>query len=201
MEHLNWTYILFLTTGIPAVILLFIIVLKDRLLSILLFGLAILSFLVGVLIDFINPNGLIIAREWGDLLAITLTLCGLFVKIRNSKPIFARFPIYLTALPLLILMFYPMVIDSIVVKQLLQITYQGGALLVSILVISINQYMYKGRGVLLASSFTLLISYILYWFLRDFDQPLIEDISKILFCFGIILGSLGFKKISDNRNK
>ncbi len=199
METLNWTYILYLLVGIPATINLFIIAQKDRLLSILLFGLALLSFVLGILIDYIVEGGMSLAREWGDLVAITFTLCGLFVKIRNSKPIFARFPLYLTMLPLLVIVFYPLIVDSNVVKELLQITYQGGAIIVSLLVVSINHFLYRQRSFLLISCLVFLLAFSSHWFLGESFGIVFEDLAKILFSIGIIIASIGFKKISDLR--
>lgn len=199
MENLNWIYILFLIVGIPSSITLCLIANKDKTLSILFFGLALLSFLTGLLLDFINKDGDLLAREWGDLLAITFTLSALFIKIRNSKPVFARFPLYLTMLPFLVLLFYPLVVNSYVVKELLQTTYQGGAIVVGILVISINHYLYKGRGLLLFASLLFLIAFILFWFLSGMIPQIFVVISKILFSIGIIVATIGFKKISDSR--
>lgn len=200
MENLNWTYILFLVVGTPSATTLFYIAKKDRSLSTLFFGLSLLSFLVGVTIDLFAKNGFILAREWGDLIGITFTLSALFIKIRNSKPVFARFPLYLTLLPFLVLIFYPLVINSVVVKDLLQTTYQGGAIIVGLLVLSINHYLYRGRGLLLFASILFFIAFILFWFFTDSLNQLAEVLSKILFSSGIIVATFGVKKISENTN-
>ena len=200
MENLNWTYILFLIVSIPASITLFTIAKKDNSLSSLFFGLSLISFLVGMLIEVsvIKDNGH--GREWGDLLAITFILSALFIKTRNSKPVFARFPLYLTLMPFLVLFFYPFVVNAEIVKELLQITYQGAAIIVGILVISINHYLYKGRGLLLFSSILFLTSYILFWFFDASIPQLSQLLGKIIFSFGIIIAAIGFKKISDSKN-
>ncbi|MEQ9310506.1 MAG: hypothetical protein RLN90_13710 [Balneolaceae bacterium] len=200
MENLNWTYILFLVVGIPSATTLFYIAKKDRSLSTLFFGLSLLSFLVGITIDLFAKNGFILAREWGDLIGITFTLSALFIKIRNSKPVFARFPLYLTLLPFLVLIFYPLVINSVVVKDLLQTTYQGGAIIVGLLVLSINHYLYRGRGLFLFASILFLIAFILFWFFSDSLNQLAEVLSKIFFSSGIIVATFGVKKISENPN-
>lgn len=201
MESLNWTYILYLVVGILSLSLLLLVAYRDRLLSVFLFSMSLFSFLIGVIIDFVVSDGLALAREWGDLIAITLTLCGLFVKIRDSKPVFARFPLYLTFLPLVGLLFYPLVNDSVVIKELLQITYQGGAIIVGVLILSINHYLYKSRGLLLLSSGLFITAYVFNWFFDEINSAiLIKDISVILFSIGIILVSYGFKKISDQKS-
>ncbi len=198
MENLNWIYILYLSVGIPAAINLFLIARKDESLPVLAFGVALTTFLTGIMLDYGFGDNLILAREWGDLMAITIALCGLFIEIRESKPVFARFPIYLTLLPFLTVLFYPLVIDSVIIKNLLQLIYQGGAVLVAILVISINQFLHKKREYLLASSFVFLIAYISFWFLDGFESFPGKDVAKIIFCVGIIISSIGFKKASES---
>lgn len=200
MEDLNWTYILFLIVSIPASISLIGIAKKDKSLSSLFFGLSLISFLAGILIEVLIDNDNGYGREWGDIIAITFTLSALFIKTRNSKPVFARFPLYLTLMPFLVLFFYPFVVNAEIVKELLQITYQGAAIIVGILVISINHYLYKGRGLLLFSSFLFLFSYILFWFLDASIPQLSQLLGKIIFSVGIIVAAIGFKKISDLRN-
>ena len=197
MEALNWIYILYLFVGIPSAINLFIIARKDNSLSILMFGSALVVFLTGVGTDYLFENTLV-AREWGDLIAITATLSGLFMVIRDSKPVFARFPMYLTFLPFLTIVFYPLVIESEAIKDLLQLIYQGGAILVAILVISINHFLHKQRGFLVAASIIFLGAYISFWFLDEITVIPGKEIGKIIFAFGIIVAIIGFKKKSES---
>lgn len=200
MESLNWIYILYFSVGVPALINLFLIARKDKSLSVLAFGVALLTFLVGVGLDYGFGDRLSFAREWGDLIAITTALCGLFIEIRESKPVFARFPIYLTIVPFLTILFYPLIINSAVIKDLLQLIYQGGAIVVSILVVSINQFLHKQKGYLLTACIIFLISYVFFWFLGDFDSFPSRDIAKIVFSLGIIVALIGFKKASESFN-
>lgn len=198
MADINWIYVLFFLTGVPSIYMLIRIFFEDKSVSSLYFGLALVSLLVGILLG-LHPffEGKY-PGEWGNFIAITFALSGLFVKIRNSKPVFARFPMYLTALPLVSILFYPLVLDSLIVKDLIQIIYQGGGIVVAILVLSINQYLYKERGVLLVSSAIFLVAYILNWFIIGFEYS--EVISQILFSLGIVAATFGFKRISDSKN-
>tara|TARA_R110000868_G_scaffold304437_27_gene565502 strand:- start:10577 stop:11191 length:615 start_codon:yes stop_codon:yes gene_type:complete len=200
MEDLNWTYILFLLVGIPSSISIGVLAKKDKSLSSLFFSLALFSFVIGVIFDLMIESNSKYSREWGDLIAITFTLSGLFIKIRNSKPVFARFPLYLTLLPFLVLLFYPLVVESEVIKDLLQITFQGGAIVVSILVISVNHFLHKNRGVLLLSSMIFLASFILKLSSGVILPIIFIQISKILFSVGIITTTIGFKRISNLKN-
>ncbi len=199
MTDLNWIHILFLISGLPS---LFIIVLsghKTRQLSTTLFGIALFSFLFGISFDLISPEEeRSKLRDWLELIAIASALCALFVKARNSKPIFARFPIQLTFLPYLVLFFFPLAIDTLVVKNLLQIIYQGGGIIVAFLLFSINQYLYKNRELLLLSCVLFLSSYILFWIVPANSSAIdLILISNILFSAGIICISLGLRKLSE----
>lgn len=156
---------------------------------------AVLSFVLGILISLAGWLEDSYVRGWGDIVAITFVQCGLFVMIRNSKPVFARFPIYLTALPLITLLFYPIVSDVQVVTNLLKMTYQGGAILVGLLVIAINHYLHKQREVLLISCFMFLAAYILFW--TEYENSTLALVSSVLMSFGFITGSIGLKKISN----
>lgn len=198
MENLNWIYILYLIVGIPSVINLFFVARKVNSLSVLIFGMALIAFLAGVSVDYLFSSSIKNGREWGDLIAITMTLCGLFIEIRESKPVFARFPMYLTFLPFLTILFYPLVIQSEVIKNLLQLIYQGGAIVVAILVISINQLLHKQRGFLLSACLIFLAAYVSFWFMGEINSFPSKEAAKIIFTIGIIIAAIGFKKSSES---
>ena len=201
MFDINWLDVTLVAAAVPSILILFNIAYASKSLSNFLFGLAILSFLLGIGLSYLQQIDPILAREWGDLVGITLVLCALFVKIRNSKPVFARFPLPMTLLPLVGIFFYPMIIQADVVKDLLRITYQGGAIIVGILVISINHLMYKQRSLLLVACLIFAISYVAYWFIDFPDLQYLEVSSIILMAIGMLLGALGFKKVSKSEIK
>jgi hypothetical protein len=196
MLSINWINILLIISGCISSILLFNVAYKAKSLSNLFFGLSILFLLVGIITGMIVTDYTDVANEWGELLAMTSLLCGLFVKTRNSKPIFARFPLPMTLLPILGVLFYPMINQADVIKELLWITYQGGALIVALLVISINHFLYKHRTLLLLACFILAISFALYWFISISDTLFTQNIALALFALGMLVGSIGFKKVA-----
>ncbi len=199
MTDLNWVHILFLVAGLPSLFILVLSGHKTKQLSITLFGIALFTFLCGVSFDLIyNEQERSKVRDWLELISIASVLCGLFIKARNSKPIFARFPIQLTFLPFLVLLFFPLAVDTLVVKNLLQMIYQGGGIIVGLLLFSINQYLYRKRELLLISCVLFLASYILFWILpQEISSLDLVFISNILFSAGIICTSLGLKKLSE----
>ncbi|RNC85381.1 MAG: hypothetical protein ED557_00990 [Balneola sp.] len=203
MEGLNWVSILFLLAGIPSLVILALSGSKTKELSTILFGAALASFLTGITVDLIYFEvERSRFRDWLELISIASVLCALFIKARNSKPIFARFPIQLTFLPYIVLFFFPMAVDTLVVKNLLQIIYQGGGIIVAILLFSINHYLYKKRELLLISSILFLAAYILFWIIpADISNVDLKLISNIVFTAGIISSSLGLKKLSEIKSK
>lgn len=104
-------------------------------------------------------------KEWSGVISISLVLCGLAVLIRNAKPAFARFPLSFTALPLLIIVTYPLAIDTLVLKDWIMGIYEGGALLIGLLMYAVMsttsvKYLYVVGAIALLS-----IAYTIYWFL------------------------------------
>ena len=201
MLDINWIDVTLIAAAIPSLFIMMNIAYSAKSLSNFFFGLAIFSFTLGIGLTYIEQIDPLLSREWGDLIAITLVLCGLFVKTRNSKPIFARFPMPMTLLPLLGIFFYPMIIEADVVKDILRITYQGGAIIVGLLVISINHLMYKHRSLLLISCIIFTISYVGYWFIDIPQFEYLEVTSIILLAIGMLVGAFGFRKVSESKIK
>jgi len=196
MLDINWIDITLIASALPSLIIMLGVAYRANSLSNLFFGLAIFSFLIGLTLGYFSQIDADLVREWGDLISITLVLCGLFVKIRNSKPVFARFPIAMTMLPLIGIFFYPMIIDAEVVKDLLTITYQGGAIIVACLVVSINHIIYKQRSLLIIACLVFLFSYVGYWFIDipEFEQ--FKSLSVIMMGIGMFIGAIGLRKVS-----
>ena len=198
MSEADWVNILIGISGIPSLVIFVLLAIRDKSLSRTYFALAIFSLLSGIALSYVTLLPIQdLSIEWGNLLAIVFVLCALFVVIRNSKPVFARFPLYMTGMPLLGVLFYPLINDATVVKDLLMILYQGGALLVGILIFGINQFILKNRTVLLVGVMILSASYATYWFVNDEMLEAHRSISMALLSVGMLVCSLGLKRISD----
>lgn len=102
--------------------------------------------------------------EWGNILTVSFLLCSLALLIRESKPGFAQFPLVYTGLPLFIIIAHLLVIDTLAIKDWLLSIYQGGALVVALLMYGVYTYRYRQFGVILSGTVLFLFSYILYWF-------------------------------------
>lgn len=134
--------------------------------------------------------------EWTILFLIITLISALLVLIRESKPAFARFPTYMTALPFISVLFFPFVIDSYAIKDLLNMIYQGGALVVALLVISINHFIKPYLKFFLTGTVLLGMSYLGYWFILDYINGF-SWVFTLLTAVAVLLLTIGFKKIQD----
>lgn len=116
---------------------------------------------------FIVDDGFSIASdfiiEWGHLISLAFVLSSLAIFIRESKPVFAQFPMIYTAFPLLIVFSYILIQDTYALKTWLITIYQGGAILVALLMYSVYTYRRNEFVYIFAGSILFLITYILFW--------------------------------------
>src|SRR5690625_2156099 len=133
--------------------------------------------------------------EWARITGITTVLLVLAFIIRQLKPYYARYPYPFSFTPLAVLIFYPMVSDTAVLKDLLNQILQGGALLIALLLtLSLGRSIQKNfmlwGGVLL-----LMISCIAYWMISaEAFTPWLWQSSLSL---GMVLCSWSFIDISE----
>lgn len=130
--------------------------------------------------------------EWSWLVSSVLLICGLFGLVRESKPVFARFPIYLTFLPLLSVIFYPLAVDALVIKNLILATYQAGALIVALLLFSVKQKKEGEHILTLAAIIVCIVSYLFEW-VFVFSGINTDLVAKLVLATGIILVSFGLR--------
>lgn len=131
--------------------------------------------------------------EWGHIIGLAFVLSSLTIFIRESKPVFAQFPMFYTALPLLIVISYLLVQDTYALKNWLIAIYQGGAIVVAFLMYSVYTYRKNEYVVILAGITLFLISYVLFWYTGD----LLENypwIWKLLVGFAMITTILGYEQ-------
>lgn len=131
--------------------------------------------------------------EWGHVTCLAFVLSSLAVFIRESKPVFAQFPMLYTALPLLIVISYILVQDTYALKSWLIAIYQGGAITVSLLMYSVYTYRRNEYAMILAGVFLFLFSYVLFWYAPGLDESY-AWIWKILVGTGMIVTVLGYEQ-------
>ncbi|HLR32335.1 MAG TPA: hypothetical protein VK074_07595 [Fodinibius sp.] len=135
-------------------------------------------------------NVVLFIVEWGHLICLAFILSALAVFIRESKPVFAQFPMIYTVLPLFIIISYFFVYDSIVLKKWLFFMYQGGALMVSLLMYGIYTYRSRKYIIVLSGILLFLFCYLLYWIIPDLRESL-SWIWKLLLAGGMIVTVFG----------
>jgi hypothetical protein len=131
--------------------------------------------------------------EWGHIVFLALVLSSLAVFIRESKPVFAQFPMLYTALPLLIVFSYILVYDTYALKNWLIAIYQGGAILVSLLMYSVYTYHRKSYAMVLAGVGLFVISYLLFWYVPGFNEAY-HWVWKLLVGSAMLVTVLGYEQ-------
>lgn len=131
--------------------------------------------------------------EWGHLICLAFILSALAVFVRESKPVFAQFPLIYTALPLFIIISYFFVYDSIVLKKWMFFLYQGGALLVSLMMYGLYSYRSRTYLIILAGIGLFLLCYILFWSFSAEARESLSWLWKLLLAGGIATTILGYK--------
>lgn len=153
---------------------------------------ALLTYLISNVIYLID-DALVIAIRFLNTASLICILSALFNLIRESKPIFARFPSILGYLPFVILLFIPLVLDQSVIYNLILGTFQGGALIVSILIFSINQKNQRSYLLLIIGTIVCLIAFIFFWMV-PLTKIQITVITELLLITGVLLISVGTKQ-------
>lgn len=131
--------------------------------------------------------------EWGHLICLAFILSALAVFIRESKPVFAQFPLIYTALPLFIIISYFFVYDSLVLKKWLFFLYQGGTLAVALMMYGLYTYRSQKYVVILGGIALFLVCYLLFWSIPENARESFAWIWKLLLAGGIITTTLGYK--------
>lgn len=192
MESVNWIdLVLIFSTGFSTLLFLRRYLNSKSLLP-LYFSLASFSIFISYGIDFIDLKAKEEIFEWGKLIAIITYISGLLILIRQSKPAFARFPYYLTALPFISILFFPLMLDSFIIKDLLNAIYQGGALLVTGLIFTIIFAKAEGRRYYFIGVGSAVAAYTTYWFYFNRQASEFIWISEMLLAVSIVIISIKF---------
>lgn len=138
--------------------------------------------------------------EWGHILCLAFILSALTVFIRESKPVFAQFPMLYSALPLLIVLSHVLVTDTYAIKQWLISIYQGGAILVALLMYSVYSYRKDKYVPILGGTGLFLITFVLFWYVPGMKESyewlwkLLLGLSMLTYVYGLESVHIGAKK-------
>lgn len=108
--------------------------------------------------------------EWGHIIALAFVLSALAVFIRQSKPVFAQFPLIYAGLPLFIVLSYVLVLNTYALKDWLLSIYQGGAILVALLMYSVYTYREQKYMYILGGTILFLLTFLLYWYIPGVQE-------------------------------
>ncbi len=162
---------------------------------------SLLSFIVSKIYILEGPSYLV--RDvvaWGNFVSISLVLSALFVIIRDSKPVFARFPIYLTMLPLSGIIFFASIPTSYAIKDILELIMQAGAVLVALLLFCVNTILFEWKWTFLISILAFLCAYIIPIIsFKNTENELL--LGAIFLCLGMIFLTFSLIKYPINIEK
>ncbi|MDX1629902.1 MAG: hypothetical protein R3345_14440 [Fulvivirga sp.] len=111
-----------------------------------------------------------IVVEWGHIITLAFILSALAVFIRQSKPVFAQFPLVYAALPLFIVLSYFLVANTYALKDWLLSIYQGGAIIVALLMYSVYTYREQRYMYILGGIILFLITFLMYWYVPGVSE-------------------------------
>lgn len=135
-----------------------------------------------------------IVAEWGKVLSSACILTGLGFLIRNSKPLFARFPVGFALIPLTIIPAYILVLNTLLLKEIVIAMLLGGSILIGLLVFILKTGKHPDFWFVVLGIFLLLASFVLFW-LNDSIVPFNNVISIYLLAAGILLISKVYSNV------
>ncbi len=123
---------------------------------------------------------------WSRMITISLILCGLMEYIHYSKPEYARFPQVFIFLPLLLIVVWPFIDRTLVLKDWLICTYEGAGIVAGFLLIGMNQYKGMQNQMTMIGLGFLAVSYLVFWLPVNI---LIQNtwIWELIFSLGLIV--------------
>lgn len=197
---MHWDAILLFLVGVYATIKTSRWAYQLNNLKYLCFALAALSFSIGqgsiVISSLLSSTGITydnaLVVELSTVVGISFVLCALAVLIRESKPVFAQFPLIYAGVPLLLIISYWLVKDSFAIKEWLISIYQGGALLVALMMYGAHTYRDANRFTPLIATIMLILTFILYWFIPGM-QSTYSWMWQLGLGIGFILLTKGFE--------
>jgi len=144
-----------------------------------------------------NFAGILI--EWGHVLSLSFVLSAMASFIRDSKPAFARYPRAYAALPFLIVISYFLVKDTFAIKDWLISIYQGGAILVAILMYAVYTYREHKYSYILGGTIVILVTFISYWYISFLNESF-PWLWKLMFGIGLLTVIYGYKRLNIIKN-
>lgn len=172
---------------------------KSDIKSILIFAI-----LIWIISQFFNSGDTIqidnTIAEFLQILNISLILTILLIIVRSLRPAIFRYPYFLVYTPLLVPLFFFLIIDTYLIKTIIFMSTQGIAMLVYLLLLTEENAVAHKKKYGVISVLMILASYVTYWFLLDL-HPFMEIFWQLLLSIGILGAILTFSMKSENQQK
>ena len=143
--------------------------------------------------NLLNWNNIDITHDWVKLLALVTLLAGLGLLIRQSKPKVTRAPIILTFLPFLLILAYPLIMETFIIKQFMFNLLFIGAVIISTLMYSFLTFRERNYQIVL-----LAIVFFAIALLVEYVYPSGMAISYLCVMIALYLFRRGYKKYEFN---
>lgn len=134
------------------------------------------------------------------ILNISLVLTILLIIVRSLRPAIFRYPYFLVYSPLLVPIFFLLVIDTYLIKTIIFMSTQAIAWLVYLLLLTEENAVAHKTSFGLISALMIFLSYLSYWFFIDLHYSF-EIVWQIAISIGILLSIYTFTKKTEHQHK
>lgn len=104
------------------------------------------------------------ASEWFRIAGISVGIAALSMENWYDRPFIARYPFWLNFMPILLLLSYLIVYDTIFLKNILAGIYEGGAIVAALLLFGLFSRRDETYIYALAGLITIMLGFIIFWF-------------------------------------
>jgi hypothetical protein len=134
--------------------------------------------------------------EWSTVFSVSFLLSAAAALLREFRPVFSRFPKSFTFAPLVLILVYPLIIETVVVKQWTLALYQGSSLLIGLLIFSFKSKASNGYAYMLVGVLFFTVTYVAYW-IPDSYFSLPAYAWMLLTSCGILIITIGYNHVYD----
>jgi hypothetical protein len=132
-------------------------------------------------------NGL----DWFQVCGVSFALCGLAVENWEDRPPVARFPYVLAFAPLMLIITYGFVFQTLFLKEVILGIYEAGAITIALLLFILftvknGDFLYLTIGLVL-----ILLAFAVYWFPSEMVEAN-DWVWKLITTFGVLLVVNGY---------
>jgi hypothetical protein len=134
--------------------------------------------------------------DWFQVAGVSFALCGLAIENWEDRPPVARYPYVLSFTPLLLILTFAFVFQTVFLKEIILAIYEGVGLLIAVLLFVLlflknAEFIYTLIGVVL-----LVLAYVVYWFPADLISAspwiwkLIASVGLLVLIHGYLLAAI-----------